>query len=72
MDDQQHIEFNLKPGDLTGPYEVIAPGALGAALPASVPVRGLDGELIDGAVAELHLEADGSVTAEIRIPAHQD
>ena len=27
---------------------------------------------IDGAVAELHVQLDGSVTAEIRIPAHQD
>lgn len=33
--------------------EVIAPGALDAHLPASLPVRGIDGEIIEGAVAEV-------------------
>jgi hypothetical protein len=31
-----------------------------------------DGVDIDGAVVELHVDADGTMTAEVRIPAHQD
>jgi hypothetical protein len=27
---------------------------------------------IDGAVVELHRDADGTVVADVRIPAHQD
>jgi hypothetical protein len=37
-----------------------------------VPVTGLSREEIDGAVAELQHHPDGSVTAQVRIPARQD
>lgn len=39
--------------------EVIDPHALDGHLPASVPVRGLDGEIIEGAAAEVTQDGKG-------------
>ncbi len=47
--------------------EIVYPAAFDGVLPATVPVRGPDGELIDGAVADLHEDADG-IVATVRIP----
>ena len=47
-------------------YEVLTSEAL--ALPAVVSVRGPDGELIPGAIAEVYLNEDDELIAIIRIP----
>lgn len=51
--------------------EIIDPRAYAGKLPATVQVRGVDGQVIDGAVAELTQLEDGTITAEIRIPGPQ-
>lgn len=42
-------------------HEVIDPGALDAQLPAQLPVRGPDGEIIDGAVADVTADSTGII-----------
>ena len=51
--------------------QVIAPGAFDGHLPASVPVRGLDGELIEGAVADVRKD-DTGLAVTIHMPGSAD
>jgi phage head maturation protease len=48
--------------------EVYDPAAFDGCLPAEVPVRGLDGEIIVGAVAKVTKDAEG-LSVSITMPA---
>ncbi len=48
--------------------EVIDRGAFDGCLPAEVPVRGLDGEIIEGAVAQVTKDDEG-LSVSITMPA---
>jgi hypothetical protein len=43
------------------------PAVIALGLAAPIP----DGTMVDGSVAELQLNGDGTITAEIRIPGNQ-
>jgi hypothetical protein len=59
-------EHSVRDQDSTEFYEVVTSEAF--TLPAVVPIRGADGELIPHATAEVYLGDDGSLMAVIRIP----
>lgn len=56
-------------GEPGGRMEIIDPRAYAGKLPATVQVRGVDGQIIDGAVAELSEGPDGITEIRILGPA---
>ena len=48
-------------GDPEDREEIVIPGAFGAELPAMLPVRGPDGEIVEGAAARLVRDEAGIV-----------